>query len=374
MFWGIICALSITVLTACQKDGNNNNINNTPSPANTLNTTTTDMADNQTVPAVDTSPAPQEEAETLTIQDYYPFQNNVVYQYEGKGNEYAAYNIYTDYIKGSRIQLRSANGGSESIKVLEIKDGELIKILLKGECYYRENLLNSSEGEGEVLLKEPLTTGTEWMISGNRRRYISNTDVAISTPAGDYKALEVTTEGDGDATLDYYVRDVGLVKTIFTINGSISVTSSLSKIEENTLFKQNIRLFYPNADEEVIYALDKEISFNTNDITRNKLETAVKEIAQEKYDPLLSVNTKINSLYLSKDNVVYVDFSKELFSEMNAGAAYESMILQCIANTLGTYYGVNEVYITVEGKPYESGHISMKKGDTIAVKLDKVKE
>lgn len=373
MVWVMICVLSITVFTACQKS-DNNNINNTPSPVNTANTTDTDTTDNQTVPAADTSPTPVVTEETLTIKDYYPFQNNVVYKYEGEGNEYASYNIYTDFLEDNRVQLRSNNGGSESVKVLEIKDGELIKILSKDECYYRENLINSAEDKGEILLKEPLTKGTEWMISDNRKRYISNSDVAISTPTGDYKALEVTTEGDGDATLDYYVRDVGLVKTIYTTNGSTNVTSTLSKIEENTPFKQTIKLFYPNADKDVIYALDKEISFNTNDVTRNKLETAVKEVTQEKYDPLISANTKINSLYLNKDKVVDIDFSKELISEMNAGAAYESMILQCIANTVGTYYGVNEVYITVDGNPYKSGHISMKKGETIAVKLDKVKE
>jgi hypothetical protein len=392
LVWVMISILSIAAFTACKKSDNNNNINDTPSPVNTSNTSTTmDTAttdtgttdtgttdtgttDNQTVPAADASPTPVVTEEPLTIKDYYPFQNNVVYKYVGEGNEYASYTIYTDYMEGGRIQLRSNNGGGESVKVLEIKDGELIKILSKDECYYRENLLSSAEDKGEILLKEPLIKGTEWMISDNRRRYISNTDVAISTPYGDYKALEVTTEGDGDATLDYYVRDLGLVKTIFTTSGSNDVTSSLSKIEENTPFKQNIRVFYPDADKKVIYALEKEISFNTNDITQNKIEAAVKEATQEKYDPLISVNTKIKSLFLNKDNVVNVDFSKELISEMNAGAAYESMILQCISNTLGTYYGVSQVYITVEGKPYKSGHISMNKGETIGVNLNKVKE
>lgn len=60
---------------------------------------------------------------------------------------------------------------------------------------------------------------------------------------------------------------------------------------------------------------------------------------------------------------------QSLVSEMNAGAAYETMILQCITNTLGIYYGVKKVYLTVEGKPYSSGHIEMKKGVPFIVDL-----
>jgi hypothetical protein len=67
--------------------------------------------------------------------------------------------------------------------------------------------------------------------------------------------------------------------------------------------------------------------------------------------------------------MVYVDFTKELVSEMNAGAGFESMILQCITNTLGRYYGVTKVYLTVEGSPYSSGHIIMKKGEPFIVNL-----
>jgi hypothetical protein len=57
---------------------------------------------------------------------------------------------------------------------------------------------------------------------------------------------------------------------------------------------------------------------------------------------------------------------------MNAGAGYELLILQSITNTLGNYYGAQKVYITMEGKPYESGHILMKKGETFKVNMDKV--
>jgi spore germination protein GerM len=96
-------------------------------------------------------------------------------------------------------------------------------------------------------------------------------------------------------------------------------------------------------------------------------ESAFKDLPKGDLGKVLGPNVKIKSLYLNKDNRVYVDFTKELVSEMNAGSGFESMILQCITNTLGAYYGADKVYITIEGIPYSSGHIMMKKGEAFTV-------
>lgn len=116
--------------------------------------------------------------------------------------------------------------------------------------------------------------------------------------------------------------------------------------------------------------MNKQLSFKTNDITRIIFENAFKDLPKGDLAKVLGPNVKIKSLYLNKDNrVVYIDFTKELLSEMNAGSGYESLILQSITNTIGTYYGVEKVYITIEDNPYASGHIEMKKGEFFTVNL-----
>jgi len=52
---------------------------------------------------------------------------------------------------------------------------------------------------------------------------------------------------------------------------------------------------------------------------------------------------------------------------MNAGVAFESYILRSVADTLGRYYDADEVYLTVNQKPYESGHVLMEVGETLKV-------
>lgn len=363
--------LLLTLLVGCtgkksEQDTGTKDISNIPTPTIAL---TEDITNPPEITPAVTDVVIEE---PLTIEDYYPFRENTQYSYEGVGNEYATFHVFTDYTDQNHVQQRINNGGSELVKVLENKNGQLTMLLSRGESYYRENLINKTDENPEIILKEPLVAGTEWTLSDNRKRYISNTEVSVTTDLGTYLALEVTTEGKDDKVIDYYAPHVGLVKTVYTSN-DMEVTSTLNKIEEDVPNTQIIRFYYPNVDEDTIYPVDKQISFKTNDDTGNKLVEAAKETTK-KVEPMLSGNVKINSLYLNDDNVVYVDFSKELVTEMNAGSGYETLILQCITNTLGNYYGVTEVKITLDGNLYESGHYMMKENETFKVNMENVVE
>lgn len=310
---------------------------------------------------------PQETKQLLTIQDY-SLKEDTNYFYQGEGNEYASYNVNVDYIEGNRLQIRSNNGGTEMVKVLENKDGELTLVFTRAETYYRENLIQSPANYSEILLKEPLEIGTSWTLADGRKRSITNLEAEVTTPLGTYKSLEVTTEGKDNKTQDYYAPNIGLVKSIFNSEGLV-VSSSLSKLEKNAPLTQTVKFFYPNSNDDKLYYLNKELSFKTNDLTKVVFEKAFKELPKGNISKVFGPNVKIKSLYLNKDNMVYVDFSKEFISEMNAGAGYETLILQSITNTLGNYYWVDKVYITVEGSPYVSGHYMMKKGEFFKVDL-----
>jgi hypothetical protein len=308
-----------------------------------------------------------EQEPQFTVGDYYPFKENVKYSYLGEGNEYASYTVYVDYLKDNRIQTRTNNGGTEMVKVLENADGELTQILAQGECYYREDLTGrqADPAKLEVLLKEPLQQGTTWTLNDGRTRTITAVDVELSTPTGTYKALEVTTEGEHGKLVDYYAPEVGLVMTAFASEG-MEVRSVLNQIE-NVPLTQAIDFYYPDKNLEKLVKVTKSLTFNTNDITRKKIEEAYKEIP-DNGARVLTEGAEIKSLYYNTtDKMVHVDFNQAFISEMNAGSGYEGMILQGITNTLGNYYGVDKVYITVEGKPYSSGHYEMKKGEPFIV-------
>lgn len=360
--------LLLTFMNGCSKN-NQNQTEPQVTPAPTTAPTVTAPAETATE---DTA---GEVTGELTVMDYFPLAADTEYVYEGQGNEFAAYNQVTDFLdaQNNRIQTRTNNGGTETVRVIEIKDGKVTVIKALNECYYRENLLTAAVAgdDAEVLLMEPLVQGTQWTLPDGRKRSITAVDVTVDTLSGSYQAIEVTTESTDSISKDYYAPQVGLVKSVFG-SGDMEVSSILKEIKTDTPFTQMISIFYPDADEK-IYVEQLPLEFRTNDDTKQILQAAIcNEASKDSYLPLASINTKINSLYLGEDNIVHIDFSKELVSDMNAGAGYEALILQSITDTLGNYYGVSEVLITMEGKPYESGHILMKEGETFKVDYNNV--
>lgn len=311
------------------------------------------------------------ETPTPKIEDYYPFTENTKYVFEGEGNEFAYFTTYVDYVDNNRIQTRTNNGGTETVKVMEIKEGQLIQIFSRGETYFRENFSDNEYEAAKILLKEPLEEGNSWSSDENSTSTITSISKEVVTKIGNFNAIEVTTEGEQGKTVDYYVKDIGLVKTVSSGEG-YEVSSTISSIESNQPFIQPITLYYPNVDGVTLNTIDVQISFNTNDEPKDIIEKNIKDLSV--YE-IISADTKINALYFNEEeNSVHIDLSKEFIADMNAGAGFEAMILQSITNTLGTYYGVQNVYITIDGGPYESGHIIIEKGEPYKVDLKNVKQ
>lgn len=313
---------------------------------------------------------PSKNQDELKIEDVFPIQENTKYSFEGEGNEFATYTMYIDYINGKRVQTRSNNGGSETVRVLELKDGQLTELFQRGETYFRENFTNEEFDGGKILLKEPLKEGTSWPNGENSTSTITSASKEVVTTQGNVDAIEVTTESSQGTTIEYYAKNKGLVKTINKGEG-YEVSSTLSQIETNAPLVQTVTLFYPDIDGINYNIIDVPVTFNTNDELKDVIEQTVKDLSV--YN-IFSANTKVNELYYSLvDNSVHIDLSQEFVSEMNAGAGFEMMILTSIANTLGTYYGVQEVYLTIDGNPYESGHILLNEGEPLTVDYSNIK-
>ncbi|KRQ87152.1 Sporulation and spore germination [Caloramator mitchellensis] len=318
------------------------------------------------IPTPNQNNTPNTTQKKYTLKDYYPFISDRRMKYQGIGNEYAEKDVYVDFINDNRIQLRVLNPGTILAQVLEIKDGELRLIKSQEEFYYRDYLIDSQNSSPEILLKEPLEKGTAWN-TPEGKRYISEVNKKISTPSGEYEALEVTTEGKDYKTYDYYVLNIGLVKTVFE-SGENKIETNLEKIETGVPVIHSLRVYYPDFLNERIIFKEEKISYKTNETFKDKLETLLKNTPDDKLSKILGSNSKINNVYLNvEENKVYIDLSKEFISDMNAGSSLESMILQSLVNTLGSYYSVEKVFISLDGKPYESGHIAIKEGEFFKV-------
>ena len=171
---------------------------------------------------------------TVTAKDYFPIKPNTVFVYQGYGNEFASYIRTTEYTNCTKQQQRINNGGTEIANVYEYTDCGVKLIFTKNEYYNRENFLYAEPNRDEYLIKNPIKNGTSWTLPDGSIRSITNTNATVTTDLKTYTcALEVTTIAGANKTQDYYVSDVGLIKSVYYLEGGYTVTSSLKEIKTN---------------------------------------------------------------------------------------------------------------------------------------------
>ncbi|WP_171011431.1 GerMN domain-containing protein [Haloimpatiens lingqiaonensis] len=327
------------------------------------------------------------EKKEYSLSDYLPFKPNVRMTYKGTGIEYAGKEVFIDFISENKMQVRENNGGTEVAKIIEVKDGEIRVIMAKEEFYFKDNLIqllrdgkiDAGNLKNDVILKEPIKLGTKWNDYQGKERKITSLNASIEIPYGKFNALEVTTTGEGYVIKDYFVPTIGHVKKIYEAK-DMRVITELIDVQQDVPFAQNIKLYYPkyypDSNSEGLVYKNQNIELKTNGEIKDIFEKYFKEAQKDKdIMKIMSDNTKINYVYLNdEEKKVCIDFSKEFVTEMNAGTTKESLVLQSVTNTLGNYYGVEKVYISIDGNPYESGHILLNKNESFKVDESKAKE
>lgn len=312
--------------------------------------------------------------EILTISDYFPFKENIVMEYEGRGNEYAEQITFIEFVENNRAQMKIMNPGTVIVKVLEYSNGALSEMFFEGEFYHIENMLNANSNTNNTILKEPLEVGNTWSNKEGYPMEITSLNEEIKTPAGNYTTLEVTTKYEEGKTLkEYYAKDIGLVAKVYN-DGDFKVETLLKDIEKEKQ-ELDIMSFYAMKKEIGSAYVIQEREFGTNDNIIEILEDILKNPPQEELIPCIPQETKINGVDLDRETwTLKVDFSKELMSNMNTGSALELEMLQSLVNTLGRFYDVDKVYISIEGVAYESGHFGIKSGEYFTVDIENIKE
>ena len=308
--------------------------------------------------------------------DYFPVKADTRMAYQGIGNEFAEFVQYTDYIGNGAFQLRTNNGGTETVTVYTADSGAVTEVFKQHETYFRYDY-TAERATNEPLIKAPIAVGTAWTLANGSTRSITAVSVDVTVPYGTFKALEVTTKNTDSTIKDYYSAGVGLVKRVFTTKDdpSYEVISALEKVEAGSALTQNIRFYYPDHSNNSygIVFVDRAVAFRTGESVLSKLEDGFKNVpAGSGFSRVMTKGAAINKITCDfATSIVTVDFSKSFITEMNAGSGFEGQILESIGDTLGNYFLTNKVAITIDGGPYESGHFLFRSGDFLPVRPEK---
>ena len=166
-------------------------------------------------------------------------------------------------------------------------------------------------------------------------------------------------------------------------NSTISDNSTTSQAEEKEEEKhedldenkeKNAKIYYYDVVSDKIVYINSIIEVD-EDQSVNALINELKKSPNTDIEPALSSDITLNSYTIDNENsIITLDFSSNFVSAQNLGAGAESSTLAAICNTFGSYFNVENVIITLDGKPYSSGHILMTEGETFKVDLNNAVE
>lgn len=135
--------------------------------------------------------------------------------------------------------------------------------------------------------------------------------------------------------------------------------------EEQEPDTKKIVLFFISEEDYRLHREEREIL--NESILENQIERLVKELIVGSEEGLLSPfpsETKVRSVYITRDGVVYVDFSPEFQTAHPSGSSAEISSVFSIVNTIAyNFKSVKKVFILVNGTEQETlaGHIDLRR-------------
>lgn len=126
---------------------------------------------------------------------------------------------------------------------------------------------------------------------------------------------------------------------------------------------ENIILFFPSEHDSLLHREEREI-FPVTSLAQ-KAKRIVSELlsgSQSGFISPIPPETRLRELYITKEGVAYVDFSREIMDKHLSGTSAEMSTIYSIVNSLSyNLKEIKKVYILVDGgeKKTLGGHIDL---------------
>jgi len=126
---------------------------------------------------------------------------------------------------------------------------------------------------------------------------------------------------------------------------------------------KKVVLFFPSEEDFLLHPEEREIIANDSPVREAK-ETVEELLKGSKmgYISPFPPETKLRELYITKDGVAYVDFTKEIQEKHLRGSSAEMATIFSIVNSLAyNFKSIKKVFILIDGGEKETlgGHLSL---------------
>lgn len=158
--------------------------------------------------------------EQINIIEYFP-KESMVKVFDG-GFENSGHVQIVDMFEHDRIQIKELNTGAGMVFVYEIQNDK-VRLIYSEQVdidLLQYNSIDLESNTNKVILEGPVEKNHVWTHEDKTMK-ITDINVEVTTPAGNFQAIEVTTEYSSGYTIQhYYARSIGLIMTKYDGIGS----------------------------------------------------------------------------------------------------------------------------------------------------------
>ncbi|WP_426349090.1 GerMN domain-containing protein [Alloiococcus sp. CFN-8] len=313
---------------------------------------------------------PEAEMTKYNITDFLPSAINSIYSFS-RSQENEIIKEYIEFLKEGRVQVKSVSSSSIASLIYEIQEDALVLTYIAEDNYIKKELFDKEPNSQEILLMNPIIVGTTWN-NGDKTLSITAIDIPVETKSGTYTSIEVTTKGKEFTQKDYYALNLGKIKTVFEMNGTV-FTTELMDYKNYEIVQGIYRYYYNTPSGNELYYLEEKVS----ELREEELkERIIKNLYNAPRKDLLSLdsNIKINFIKYSPENDnVHIDFSFIINDKLDLETTFNKMFLKSLANTLCFNYGVENALITIDGKSQGSDQLILEDKEVITADFNNYK-
>lgn len=312
---------------------------------------------------------PVEDVVIGNVSEYFPLIMNSFYYYKSEsGQSLQRYLQYVRFEENKEItQLRISGEGFNSVNVIELTSDSVKLVYQADKAPFRENIIGRTPNTGLVILKAPLEKGHKWESNGIEAEIIS-TDKKITVNQKEMKAIVVRLFNTNGEVYDIsYIKNLGPYSvTRFksddksVIQGNGTTLLEFTSLMYNQSEKIPIKFYFPEGTGKYS-EFEKEIFFDTNDVTRTELKDSYVAIAKAQGKPfVLNEESRIQFLFI-KDGAVHMDLNDAFINYVNSHPEEEKGILAALIKTMTELYKTDRLYLTVNDQRYESNSLKIEK-------------
>jgi len=300
------------------------------------------------------------------VSELHPFPADTIYEYTDEGGD-ANFNWsrYWEIIGETRLQSRLVDFRGPNWGEVYVLDETGLALWYNTEVAYylfHQDMTDEESNTYNKILPGKIREDSSWYYSAHEDGSLDTAEVTdmnakVTVPYGEFTAVEVTISfADGTETVQYYAKDVGLVKAVYKYeDGSVRVFV-LSDVRRDSVFTSEAMMFYPGPGG--VPQFDKyTVEYGTNSDYETVFMEYVRKFYKDKFGYDVDGGLKINSVKFDRTFTFLaldIDFSKEFIGEMEKAGQYadEADVFFSAVNNIISFYRCDGVRITVEGEVF----------------------